>query len=366
MTVLMADVISAMNDMAPQALAESWDNPGLACGHPGQEVHKVWLALTPTMDVLTRARNKGCDAIITHHPLIFKPLASLAETASPARELAYLIRGQMALFSAHTNLDICQGGVNDVLAEHLGLTDLKPLTVERVEGFYKLRVFVPETHLEVVKKALFAAGAGAQGDYDRCAWQVLGEGQFRPREQAQPFLGRAGHVSSVAEHCLEVLVSEPHLADVCAALKKAHPYEEVAYDIFREEKQGKALGLGRIGQLPSAVSLETFSVQVAKNLKAAVRTSPDRERLIQRVAVCGGAASGYLAQAKAAGADCYVTGDLSYHDFQKAMELDIALIDGTHFATERPVLSAVRDHLQNCFGDQVDIMIDAQEKDQFM
>lgn len=365
MAIQMCDIMAAMEKLAPSRLAESWDNPGLACGSPDREVTSVFLALTPTMDVLQRAQAAGCEAVITHHPLLFKPIKSLAETASPARELAFLVRHDMALFSAHTNLDTCEGGVNDVLADLLGLKDRSPLAVTEKQGYYKLRIFVPESHLAALKEALFAAGAGSQGAYDQCAWQVTGQGQFRPKETATPYLGEVGQVEAVAEVVLEVLVSSPALSAVLAAMTEAHPYEEVAYDLIRLEGRSDDLGLGRIGRLPEPVSFKVFKEKVGDLLQTSIRATRDDDRLIKTVALCGGSASGYIATAKAQGADCYITGDLGYHDFQAAQEADIALIDATHFASERPVLAAVKDHLIHHFANQLKVEIDVEEKNTF-
>ncbi|MFP5526903.1 Nif3-like dinuclear metal center hexameric protein [Peptococcus simiae] len=366
MAIQMHDIIQAMEALAPSRLAESWDNPGLACGRPGQAVTAVFLALTPTMDVLQRAKEAGCEAVITHHPLIFKPVKSLAETASPARELAFLVRHDMALFSAHTNLDICEGGVNDVLADLFNLEDREPLSVTERQAYYKLRVFVPESHLDSLKEALLAAGAGNQGDYDQCAWQVTGQGQFRPKERANPYLGEAGQVETVPEVVLELLLSSPALPAVLAAMHQAHPYEEVAYDLFRQEGRSEARGLGRIGRLPEPLALKDFKAIVSDRLKTPIQSSTDDDRLITTLALCGGSASGYIAEAKSKGADCYITGDLGYHDFQQAREADIALIDATHFASERPVLGAVKDHLDHIFAHRLNVVIDAGEKNMFM
>lgn len=357
-----SNIMQVMEGWAPQRYAESWDHVGLQVGDPEQSVKKIFLALTPTGDVIDRAVMAKADLLITHHPLIFKALNHMRLTDSPMREVASLIRHRMGLFVAHTNLDAAVGGVNDILANYLSLESCRPLEALS-ERCYKLVTFVPETHLESLKDSLFTAGAGKQGAYEHCFWQTNGLGGFYPMIGADPYIGVVGQDQNVSEIKLEMLVDEIKLSSVLAALQQHHPYEAPAFDVFKEEHTSASVGIGRIGQLATAQSVEAVLAKLAERLKISrIPYSGDSQQLIQRVAVVGGSGSSYMEQAKAQGADLFITGDLTYHHYQRANELGLALADITHFAGERPVLYAVREKLLAIYS-ELDIVVDQEEKD---
>ncbi len=367
MSLQVKDVIAYMERLAPRSLAESWDNVGMMCGHPNDVVKGVWLALTPTMDVLKRAHAHGANIVITHHPLIFKAMKSLREDDSPAKELAYLIRHNMTLYSAHTNLDIAPGGVNDVLAQQLDLQNTHVLSVTNDLEQFNMSVYVPESHLVDVQEAVFSAGAGSQGAYSRCSWFVKGTGGFQPRKNANPYLGIAEMDERVEEIRLSFMVDTRNLENVVRALKSAHPYEEPVVDIVKNEVGGTSLGLGRIGDLPSVMPLEEVLQFIKHRLQTgALRYSGDLSKPIHKVAVLGGSGSGFIDAAKQKGADCYITGDLTYHHFQRGSELDLALIDAGHFSTEHPVLYALQQELQNTFNHGASFTVDEDEVNLFL
>lgn len=359
----LGEIINILETFAPIRLKEDWDNVGLQIGHPEDEVKKILFALTPSESVVQEAIEKGADLVITHHPFIFRGVKTLRADTAIGRMCRLCIKHDVALYCAHTNLDIAQGGVNDVLAKHLSLVDVTGLQQTEVHPRYKLVVFVPETHVEAVKEAVFAAGGGAQGAYQSCAWTTLGTGQFCPLDEATPYLGKPGQTEKVTEARLEILVDESKLDAVVSAMKQAHPYEEVAYDLLRTEGHNQYEYLGRIGNLPEPQPLQEWLEHLRVALDIPVITyAGDSKRIVKRVALCGGSACELVTTAKAMGADVYITGDMKYHDAQQAIELDLPMVDITHFSGERLVLEKLYALLDESFGDSVQMEISQKEE----
>ncbi|MEE0511211.1 MAG: Nif3-like dinuclear metal center hexameric protein [Peptococcaceae bacterium] len=357
------DIMQQIEHLAPTMLKEDWDNVGLQIGDPAAEVKRVLLALTPSLTVVEEAIEKHADLIVTHHPFIFKGVKTLRTDTAIGRMSQLCLKHDVALYAAHTNLDIARGGVNDVLAERLGLVDVEGLEETLATPRYKVVVFVPISHLETVKTALFEAGAGWQGNYDACAWSVAGQGQFRPLQGADPYLGQVGAVEEVAEARLEVLVDHAVLAKVLTALRQSHPYEEPAYDVFVNEASVERESLGRIGRLPQPKAFVEWldDVKSSLNLPVISFAGPTNTQ-VERVALCGGSATEFLHRAKQLGADVYVTGDMKYHDAQQAVELGLPMVDVSHYAGERPVLARLSSYLTESFGDMLDVIISENEE----
>lgn len=357
------DIMQVLEAFAPLRLKEDWDNVGLQIGDPQAPVRKVLLALTPCEAVAQEAIDKGADMIVTHHPFIFKGVKSLRADSAIGRVSQCCIKHDIALYCAHTNLDVTTGGVNDVLAARLGLTDVRGLVETWSQPRYKLVTFVSVRHAEPVKAALFAAGAGAQGAYEACAWQVNGQGQFKPLVGADPYLGTVGEVTACEEVRLEVLVDADRLPAVLDALVAAHPYEVPAYDVLRSEADKERAAIGRIGQLAAPVRLGDWLETVKQALDLSVLTyAGDADRMVQTVALCGGSATEYLHAAKAKGADVYVTGDMKYHDAQQAIEIGLPMVDVSHYGGERPVLWRIEQLFKEAFGTQLDVAISEKEE----
>jgi dinuclear metal center YbgI/SA1388 family protein len=349
MPVKCRTIIAALERLAPRELAAGWDNVGLLVGSPEQEVASLLVALDVTPEVAERAAAAGVDLIVAHHPLIFKSLKAIRTDMPQGRTLAALLAAGIAVYAAHTNLDAADGGVNDILAARLGLTDLQPLAVEGRERLLKLAVFVPEGHVEAVRTAITAAGAGHIGNYSHCTFQTPGTGTFLPLAGTKPFIGKQGKLEYAAEYRLETIMPEGAAAAVVDAMLRAHPYEEVAYDVYVLNNPGRAFGLGRVGRLATPEPLDAF----IRRLKAAlglvqVRTAGPADRRVGTVAVCGGSGADLLATASAAGADVLVTGDVKYHEALEAAAIGLTVVDAGHFATERPALEAVAAHLAAC------------------
>lgn len=347
MALTAAAVQQVLEQLAPPALAESWDNVGLLLGDPAQMVTTVIVALDASASVLDQAAAVGAELVVTHHPLIFSGVKRVVEDGGILSLVRRLIRDNCALLALHTNLDSAPNGLNQYVAELLGLEETRPLVPTPHHPLLKLVVYVPETHVEAVREAICQAGAGAIGRYRECTFGAPGIGTFRPEEGARPFIGRAGVLERVPEIRLETVVPRAALSCVLAAMLAAHPYEEVAYDLFSLENRWPAAGLGRVGLLPHPMSAEAFLHRVRTLLDApATSFIGDPARMVHTVALCTGAGGDFLDDALHAGADLYLTGEVKHHQALQARQQGIALIAAGHFATERPVVHLLADYLQ--------------------
>ncbi|MCP4645935.1 MAG: Nif3-like dinuclear metal center hexameric protein [bacterium] len=340
------DVCDAMEELAPLGWAYSWDKSGLAIGDPAASVASIVVALTVTPEVLRAAVKRNAGMIVTHHPPIMEPLQALRTDDPETRLLLDLASAGIACYAAHTNLDVAPGGVNDLLADRLGLVDTKPLLPAPNAGLLKLTTFVPEPHLAAVRQAVCDQGAGGIGDYTHCTFSTPGTGTFLPGKDAQPFSGRKGRVNEESEHRFEVLVPEACVASVVNALIAAHPYEEVAYDLVVLENRDPALRLGVRGQLESAMSLATFAEYVRDALKVPhVRFVGAARRSVRSIAVLGGSGGGDVGHMPP-DIDVLVTGDVKYHQALTARAQGLAVVDAGHAATERLVVPALCRYLK--------------------
>lgn len=361
-------IIDLIEKFAPRRMAEDWDNVGLQVGHPADRVSRVLVTLDLTEAVVQEAVAAGADLIVTHHPLIFRPLKQLRFDLPEGKLLQQLIRHGIAVFAAHTNLDNCDRGVNTVLAERLGLQDVRILT-PRQEKLVKVVVFVPWEFEEQVRQAMCVNGAGWIGNYSDCTFALAGKGTFRPLEGTNPFIGKLGELEQVEEIRLETIVREQDLGRVLKAMLKVHPYEEVAYDLYPLLNEGAAYGLGRIGNLPEPVTLEALGKRVAETLGTVpIRLAGDPERNVSRVAVCGGSGGGLVSAAAFAGAEVLVTGDVKHHEALDALGRGLAVIDAGHYGTENPVVPVLAAYLETELrnsGKEVAIMVSQVNTDPF-
>ncbi len=367
MTVKCQTIINIMEKFAPRNLAEEWDNPGLNIGNPSSEVEAVLITLDVDLEVVKEALNLGARLIISHHPLIFKPIKNLREDNHHARLICEIIRSGINVYCAHTNLDSCEQGVNDVLANLLGLQSIEVINPDKPEVIYKLVVFVPQSHIEQVREAITGAGAGWIGNYSDCTFLVDGTGTFKATEGCSPFIGKPGLLEKVAEVRLETVIRQKQVNRVIRAMLKAHPYEEVAYDIYPLVNDAGRLGLGRIGALETMMSFKEFMDLVKKTFSISVlRYGGDINQKVRKIAVCGGSGGSLINKAAFAGADVLLTGDIKYHEAQEAMALGLKFIDAGHFATEVPVLTKVHDYLKKTFvseGISIPVFVSKTNKD---
>lgn len=344
------DVAAVLEAWAPPATAQSYDNVGLQIGDAGRRITRGLIALDLTPAVVEEAKRDRIDIVVTHHPLIFRPIRHVTASDGQAGLVYRMAEAGIALYAIHTNLDAAHGGVSFGLAEKLGLSDIRLLD-PLADSLRKLAVFVPVDHLDIVRQAMADAGAGQIGEYDSCAFAIPGSGYFRPGAAASPFIGSAGgELERVAEVRLEVEVPHWKLDAVLAAVREVHPYEEVAYDVYSVAQPYSRAGLGAIGVLPERCTLEELLNVVSDRLNVpAIRYAGDVSMPIERVAVCGGSGSDFIALARRAGADAYVTADVTYHKFFDVMDAGgrcrMALIDPGHYETEFVAEELLRQYL---------------------
>jgi len=329
-------LVSFLDSIAPPAFQESYDNVGLIIGDPEKDIQSVLVTLDVTPEVLEEARKKDAGMIISHHPLIFKGLKKITGRTNVERMVATAIRDNLAIFAAHTNMDAISGGVNTILGEKIGLQD-KTILRPAQGTLVKLVTFVPEQHAMEVRNALFEAGAGVIGNYDSCSYNLLGEGTFKAGESADPFVGEKGTIHFEKEVRVETIMPKYLKGRVVTALKEAHPYDEVAYDLYPLENEYPLAGMGMLGSLPAAMQERDFLEQLKqklglKMLKHTALTGKD----IQTVAICGGSGSFLIEDAIHAGADMFISGDFKYHDFFTAEE-KLVLVDIGHYESEHYV-----------------------------
>lgn len=344
------DIFSCLQGWAPLRLAESWDNVGLLAGDADTPVRKALVALDITCAVCEEAAETGAQLILSHHPVIFRPLSSVRAdgVSSPVWRLA---RHGLSAICMHTNLDIAEGGVNDVLLEVLGLERTAILQTLGAFSYQKISVFVPKTHAAQVRQAMADAGAGRYDGYDSCAFETPGTGYFRPLAGSKPFIGEQGHLQAAEEVRIEAICDARNTASVLAAMKAAHPYEVPAYDLFEDKALQRPYGLGRVARLPVAAAAGAFARSVRERLHAAGVAFHDAGRPVQTIAVCTGAWSGELTEiALRAGADTILTGEIKHSDILAVAAVGLNLIAAGHFATERPVCPVLVRRLSERFA----------------
>lgn len=339
------DVIAAVERLAPPSLAEGWDNCGLQIGDPAARARRVLVALTPLPEVFDEAGETGADFLLFHHPLIFIPLESVDTGSYPGGLISRAIRNGLAAYAAHTSYDAAPDGVSVALARALALDG--PLeTISPRGGLRKLVVFVPVEDAEAVAEALSEAGAGRIGDYTRCTFRTPGTGTFLPGRRSDPYLGERGRLERVEEVRLETVVPAHLARSAVDAATAAHPYEEVALDVYPIEGFPEGCGYGRIGTLPKPLTPDELNTHVSDSLGFPARlVSEGNLKSIRRVAALGGSGGSFIPEVAASGAEAYVTGDLDYHDALLAESLGLTAIDAGHAATELPSLGPLAERL---------------------
>jgi len=332
--VLIKDVIKEIEAFAPTALKEDFDNVGLLVGNAQNEATGALITLDITEEVVKEAIDRHCNLIIAHHPIMLSGIKRITGQNATERIIIEAIRNDIAIYAAHTNIDSVRDGVSGKMCEKLGLVNCQILAPKK-ESLIKLVVFVPNDHADEVRNAIFQAGAGVIGDYDACSYNVKGHGTFRGGDATNPFVGEKGHIHTEEEIRIETVLPKYLKSKVVRAMIQAHPYEEVAYDIFALENDWIQAGLGMIGELPEATDEQNFLTQVKETFQVAcVRHTEFLDKPVKKVAVCGGSGSFLLGKAKALQADVFVTGDFKYHQFFDA-EGQILIADIGHFESEQ-------------------------------
>jgi dinuclear metal center YbgI/SA1388 family protein len=358
----LADVLAALDGWYPPATAETWDAIGLTCGDPAARVERVLLAVDCVPATVAEAVGSGAQVLITHHPLLLSGVHGVPVTDPKGALVHRMIRAGVAHFVAHTNADVAEHGVSQALADCLSLRGAVPLAPDPLPALDHLTVYVPPADCDRLIAALTEAGAGAVGDYDQCTFTVTGQGSYRPLPGADPADGEIGVLTRKPEQALSVVLPRRQRAAVLAAMRQAHPYEEVAFTLTEQPPLDAGTGTGRIGELAEPMTLRDFTGHVAARLPRTawgVRAAGRPDQLIRTVAVCGGSGASYAELARARGADAYLTSDLKHHSTVEAVteraeaggaEASMALVDAAHWATEWPWLPVAAGLLRERFA----------------
>ncbi len=330
---IIKDITNCLELLAPLPFQESYDNAGLIVGDAQVEVTGVLVTLDSTEAVLDEAIAKRCNLIIAHHPIVFKGLKKLNGKNYVERTVIKAIKNDVAIYAAHTNLDHVVGGVNFMIAERLGLQNVRILAPKH-DTLMKLVSFVPVDDTQKVLDALYSAGVGQIGNYDHCSFLVNGKGTFRPNQNANPHIGTTDTDEEVIENRIEVIFPAHLENQVMTALRQAHPYEEVAYYLTLLQNQHQEIGAGAVGNLPEALSVQDFLTFLKRNMNLnVIRHTAIVKGMIQKIAVCGGAGSFLLNHAIRAEADVFITADFKYHEFFDA-DGRIIICDIGHYESE--------------------------------
>jgi dinuclear metal center YbgI/SA1388 family protein len=374
------DIAAAIEKIVPLKLAQDWDNVGLLIGEPQHNVKNILLTIDVTGDVVAEAKKLKTDLIVSYHPVIWDGLKKITEEPAVKPQAKYLaprstrglvydlIRSRISVFSIHTALDSAIGGVNDGLAEIVGIVDGKPIGdyVDSPAGDnYKLVVFIPVESAAKVSNAVFAAGAGTIGNYSHCGFTTEGRGSFLPLAGARPAIGKKGKLEAVPEVRFETIVPAEKLDDAIAAMKKAHPYETPAFDCYKLYDRPNKFGLGRIGKLARSTKLNKIIERIKKHTGAkAIGIVGDEKRIIKTAAVCAGSCGKIINSVIAAKADLYLTGELKHHQALAAQEAGLTCICLSHTVSERFILKKFAKQLQKQIK-QITIRISKKDADPF-
>ncbi len=341
------EIIALFEKWSPKRYAMEGDPVGLHIGQLNRSVAKVLVTLDVNEAVIDEAIEKGANLIIAHHPPIFRPLKNIMTDSPQGQMIEKCIKHDISVYAAHTNLDVTPGGVNDMLANRLELTDTAVMVSTYSEALYKLVVFCPTTHANEMRHAFKESGAGAIGDYNGCSFTSTGTGRFTPADGANPYIGQIDQQEEVEEEKIEVIVPDLLRDQVLKAMFAAHPYEEVAYDMIMLDQRTNEFGLGRVGKLKDPMTLDQFTDHVKKVFDVpAVRVVGDPTKPIRKVAVLGGDGNKYIHAAKRSGADVYVTGDLYYHVAHDAEAIGLAVVDPGH-NIEKIMIGGVAQYMED-------------------
>lgn len=344
----LGQLIGELESYAPTYLAEKWDNVGLLIGSRKQSVNKVLCALDINLGVIEEAIAKQVDCIITHHPFIFKPLARIDFDTPRGEMIRLLIQHNIAVYSMHTNWDIASGGINDILSNLLGLKEAKPLVVTHTEVVRKLAIYTPMEAAEAVRAVLMEANKCKIGNYKGCTFMLEGEGSFIPLEGSNPYIGAIGKCELVREVKIECIAFEKDIHTIMEEVAKVHPYEEIAYDIYKLQHIKHVEGIGRHGEC-SEISQEELINKVKEIFKVPyVRVIGEATELIKNIAICSGSGSEFIDQA-ARTSQVYITGDVKFHEAQYALEQGLIILDVGHYASENIAMTYLKDHLTKQF-----------------
>jgi len=361
------DIAEMIEEWAPLTLAAEWDKVGLQTGRGDSAVQQVLLTVDGTDTVIEEAAAIGAQLIVAHHPLLLAPITAVTDACPAPRRALRLCEEGIAYYAAHTNLDAAPvDSTSDVLVKHLGLPgSVRPLGTGTALPAVKLVTFVPQGHEDAVFAAMASAGAGRIGNYSSCSFRARGVGTFLSEEGTQPAVGQRGQFETVEEVRLETVVPSWCLGSAVRAMIGAHPYEEVAYDVFAMERQASGSPFARLVTLPSAMPFSELVGRVREQAGGAVCVAGAEETRVERVAVCAGGGASVIVEAAACGAQAMVTGECGHHDALKALDCGLALILMGHHASERPVLEILARRLSARFGETLEVTVSSSDRGPF-
>ncbi|MCR4965820.1 MAG: Nif3-like dinuclear metal center hexameric protein [Bacteroidales bacterium] len=348
--MLIKEVTACLERRFPLWLQEDFDNCGVQCGDVLQEVTGVMVCFEMSIQIIEEAIAKGANLVISHHPLMLRRgLCKIQPSDRVGAMICKALEHKMVLYSMHTNIDSAAGGGNDAFAEKLGLQELSVME-PHAGHLRKVVVFVPTDHADRLRQALADVGCGKIGNYDSCAYLMSGTGTFRPLEGSNPFIGKEMQLERVVEERVEMIFPANIMYKVIDTIYKNHPYEEPAFDILRLENASRTEGLGRVGFLPNPMSTLEFLQYVKEKMEIQhLRYAGASERMIQKVAVCGGGGASFIESAMASGADAYVTGDVKYHDFFRSND-SMLIVDIGHYESEYFIKEIIYKELKENFS----------------
>lgn len=331
---LLKDIIDTIENFAPTALQESYDNCGLIYGNEEWKISSAILTLDCTEEIVDEAIDKRAGLIIAHHPILFTGIKSLTGKNYVEKTLLKAIKNDIAIYAAHTNMDNVLQGVNKKIADKLQLTDTKILAPKK-QTLKQLYVYVPMSHLTKVQEVLWEAGAGNIGNYSHCSYNIQGDGTYMPLENANPFLGEKDFLQKEKETKIEVVFPYYLQSKVITAMKKTHPYEEIAYGIINLDNNISNIGSGIIGELKNEMLASDFLTFLKEKMQLhCIKHTRLLKKTIKKVAICGGSGSFLISNAINAQADIYITSDIKYHQFFDA-EDKIVIADIGHYESEQ-------------------------------
>ncbi len=356
--MLAKEIVKLVDSIAPPELIEkTWDNSGLQMGSLKRDIKRILISLDVSPITVKYSLENNIDMILSHHPFFFTPIKSILQDSIKGKMITDLIKNDIIVYSIHSNLDAAEKGINHILANRFRLINTKILTKSYTEELYKVVVFVPITHSDNVRNAMADSGGGYIGNYSHCTFNTKGTGTFMPKEGTNPFIGEADKLEYVEEVKIETIVSERNLKNLIDSMLKAHPYEEVAYDVYALYNKGKEYGHGRVGDLENEKTLYDMALLAKEVLGCdSIKLYGNPKAKIKRVAICGGGGSDFIKDVYSNNADVYITGDIKYHDAQLALENDVSLIDAGHFYTERLAIPYLKDFLDKNLDKDVQVM----------
>src|SRR4030043_1612150 len=362
--MILEELALCLDKIFKKSLALSWDKAGLQIGNTQRDIKKILVTLDITGDVVDEAISTNSDLILTHHPLIFNSLDTILSSRAGEKEVLALAESRIAVYSAHTNYDMMAGGLNDLVAGTLGLTDIK-IIEDKYEQWYKFVVFVPKEAEEKIRKVICRHGGGKWQNYSCCTFNIEGKGTFIPQKGSKPYTGKVGCINYVDEVRIECIVNEGNLSDLIKATIEAHPYEEAAYDLYKIENKFKEIGIGRWGKLKEPLSFKDFAVKINEKLEIdgfgwlCKKSLKVNDKKISKVAVVCGSANSLTRSLTDIDCDLVIVGEIGYQNALQIIESGKILIAAGHGSREKLAITGISDKLEDFFKEKkikVDIL----------